>query len=217
MARLVHDDRVFAVAFSPDGRWLATVSADGAARVWDWAASTLQARMAQAGPAQIHYSPDGGSQFAESTTESIAFSADGRHVLTIRSADHAARAWELNSGREVLYLPHETAVNGVAFSPDGRYLATAARNGVARLWEMASGRQVAAMAHDKPLNGLAFSPDGRYLATASNDHTVRLWVPVLEDPVGQACARVTRNLSPEQWRQYLGDEPYRATCPGLPA
>jgi hypothetical protein len=57
---------------------------------------------------------------------------------------------------------------------------------------------------------LAFSPDGKYLVTGN-----KAWLLWPDDLVAEACARLTRNLSPEEWRQYLGDEPYRKTCPGL--
>jgi WD40 repeat protein len=192
-----HDAAAGQPRFTPDGRYLVTGSVDRTARVWEVATGREVSRIA-----------------LEYPVNDLAIDPSGRFLAV--GDDETASVWELSDARRVLYLPHETAVNGVAFSPDGRYLATAARNGVARIWDVSTGEQLAAMAHDKPLNGLAFSPDGHYLATASNDRTVRLWAPVLQDPVQAACARVTQNLTPEQWRQYLGDEPFSKTCPDLP-
>ena len=64
----------------------------------------------------------------------------------------------------------------MAFSPDGRLLATASADETARLWDPATGEYLRTLTgHDDGVVGVAFSPDGRLLATASNDKTARLW------------------------------------------
>ncbi len=72
-------------------------------------------------------------------------------------------------------LTHEECVNALTFSPDGRYLATASRDGTARVWEVASGQQVVCLNHEGVVWTATFSPDGAYLATASGDGTARVW------------------------------------------
>ncbi len=63
---------------------------------------------------------------------------------------------------------------------------------------------------------VAVSADGNYLTTANRDGTVRLWRWRSDDLLKEACLLLTLNLTREEWRQYLGDEPYRKTCPDLP-
>ena len=67
------------------------------------------------------------------------------------------------------------------------------------------------------VNRVGFSPDSRRLATSCEDFQVRLWHWRTADLVAAACGRLPRNLTREEWREYLGEEPYRATCPNLPA
>src|SRR6266496_3248733 len=95
-------------------------------------------------------------------------------------------------------------------------VATASKDHTARVWETSSGKQIARFTHDESVSAIAFSPDGKYLATASMDGIARLWLWRSEDLLIEAQARLTRNLTPAEWQQYLGEEPYRKTCPNLP-
>jgi WD40 repeat protein len=199
LLHLQHDAGVQGVYFSADERQLATGSLDGTVRVWDLGDGRELLRLIAPGGHQIY---------------SMDMTKDGRYIATGEIG--TVRLWDVASGREELQLPHDSLVNGVAFSGDGRLLATAGRDGTVRLFELPSGHELDSMAHALSANGVGFSPDGKLLATASDDRTARVWAVAPGNLLAEACGTVTRNLSTGEWQRYLPDQSYRRTCPDLP-
>jgi WD40 repeat protein len=155
-----HEDRVFSVRFSPDGRTLASGSYDNTIRLWDLATGQERGRLAG---------------HTESVL-SVAYSPDGR-TLASGSWDQSIRLWDLATGQERARLEGDTGpVYSVAFSPDGQTLAAGSADNTIRLWDLGTDQvRARLMGHTDLVWSVAFSPDGRTLASGSHDKTIRLW------------------------------------------
>jgi eukaryotic-like serine/threonine-protein kinase len=156
----------WSLALSHDGHSLAAINGDGMVRMWDVASGR---RIAKPLRHQVR---------ADTYSGTVAFSPAGNTLATASSTgDGTVRLWDVATSRETAVLRgHRGGVNHVAFSPDGRLMASVGTDGTIRLWDVSTSREVARLSgHTGWVMTVAFSPDGRVIASGGDDGTVRLW------------------------------------------
>ena len=182
LRRLVgHADRVTGLAFSPDGKLLASRGGfvafnDNSIRLWDVATGKELRRFGRttSNPPRSHY---GSTAWAFA----VVFSPDGKLLASGAGdpgkSDGTVHLWSVADGKEQRALKgHAGFVRAFAFAPHGKTLASAGADGKVILWSVATGKQQRSLqAHKGEAWSVAFSPDGRTLASAGTDQRVRLW------------------------------------------
>ena len=98
-------------------------------------------------------------------------------LLPRASANRSVRFFDAVSGNAKKLGQHKDVVRDLAFSPDGKTLATASYDHTIRLWDINRDEFRVLRGHSAAVNGIAFSPDGSLLASLSDDGTIRVWNP----------------------------------------
>ena len=195
-----HPQAITDLSFSPDGRYLATTSLDGGARLW----RVDDGRLLFSLPLKF-----------QESAYALAFSRDPRR-LAVATGEQPGyheifpvpRTWpggrvlihHVPEGRRITELLHPATVWDVAFSPDGKVVASTAADGLLRVWDATTARELVRIKLRHPSRVVTFSPGGKYVAAAGEVH---LWRA--EDLIEEAHRRLPRALSRWEKRQYMGD------------
>jgi WD40 repeat protein len=154
-----HTDRITAVAWSPDGKYIASASYDKTVQIWN----------ATNGKHLMTY------QGHNARVNSIAWSPDSKHLVSA-SNDQSAQVWEATTGKQLCsYGGHKGPLLTVAWSPDGKYIASAGEDKIVQVWDATTQELITKYEdHSDKIYCVAWSPDGHYLASGGKDCKLRI-------------------------------------------
>ncbi len=196
IAPIVHNDILVNITMSGDGHLFATVTEKGA-HVWKTATGKEVAALP-----------------LSSEISAISLSPSGRHLAAV--AGREVIVLDVVDNSIVKSLSHDDYVIATAFSENEMNLATASNDLAVHVWEISSGKEVFRVKAPSFVSSVDFTPDGTHLVARSL-RTARIWKWKDDDRIASACARLTVNMTCREWQDYIGDEPYRPTCPNVPA
>jgi WD40 repeat protein len=156
-----HTDRVTSVAWSPNGKYIASSSLDHTVRIWPVNSGAHSQPF-------IYRSHTAGVQ-------AVAWSPQSDRVVS-GSIDKTVQVWNALTGEHVaIYHGHTNTVNTVAWSPDGKYIASGAEDNTVRMWDVATGQQMYVYrGHRGGVNSIVWSPDSQQIASGASDKTVQI-------------------------------------------
>ncbi len=160
-----HDGIIWSVRVSPDGKMIASASADGSVKLWKRDGTLIKSLKSGTGEAFL----------------AVAFTPDNQRIVIAGAKDGGtkgqAEVVQLKTWTRTVLGKHDGPVNSVVVAPNGKTIATASDDGLVRLFNWKGKLLKTLEGHDAPVRSLAFSPDGQVLASASDDRTIRLWDP----------------------------------------
>ncbi|MGK7893988.1 MAG: hypothetical protein AB4372_10280 [Xenococcus sp. (in: cyanobacteria)] len=237
-----HKKSVTSVAFSPDGKMLASGSDEGIIQLLDlrqaedlsW--DVIYEQSSYNFPEDLVLCP----RIANLVTQhkgrfisikdhqarvwSVAFSPKNNRLAS-GSDDQTIRLWDFSQidkepkAIDITFKDHHFWVGSVAFSPDGQKLASGSYDKNIRVWDLnhLNEEPIVLRGHEQSVTSVAFYPDGKKLVSGSYDNTIREWIVDTEILSDMVCNQVLCNLTQEEWDWFMGkDIPYERTCPNLP-
>ncbi len=160
-----HEGIIWAVSVSPNGKMVASASADGTVKLWHLDGALIKQ----------FKNPEGEPYLA------VGFTPDSQQLIVGGSSRNGikgkAEVIQIGTWKQTSLGNHDAPVVSVAVSPNGKTIATSSEDGLIRLFDLTGKRRKTLAGHDAPVRSVTFSPDGQLLASAGDDRTIRLWRP----------------------------------------